>query len=119
MGDFRSGHGVGTRADGPARRRWEGASIVKVNLYANLRAAVGTKTVEVPLEEGGTVGDLVDLVVERHPELAPLMLTSEGALSGRVNVFVDGRSAMHLPGGLATRLTAERQIDMFPAVAGG
>jgi MoaD family protein len=92
---------------------------MKVNLYANLRAAVGAKTVELPLREGGTVGDLVDLVVEHYPELAPLMLNSDGGLSGRVNVFVDGRSAMHLPQGLATRLTPERAIDMFPAVAGG
>ena len=92
---------------------------MKVRFYASLRAVVGAKTVELPLQEGGTVEDLAALAVEHHPELAPLLLDAEGALSGCVNVFVDGRSAIHLPDGLATRLTAEQQVDIFPAVAGG
>jgi molybdopterin synthase sulfur carrier subunit len=92
---------------------------VKVRFYANLRAAVGAKTVELPLEEGGTVEQLVALVVEHHPELASMMLDESAKLSRRVNVFVDGRSATYLPDGLSTRLTADREIDIFPAVAGG
>jgi MoaD family protein len=92
---------------------------VKVRFYANLRAAVGAKTVELAFEEGGTVEQLVALVVEHHPELAPLLLDENARLSPCVNVFVDGRSAVHLPDGLATPLATEREIDIFPAVAGG
>ena len=58
-------------------------------------------------------------MVDRWPELALLMLDEDGGLSRRVHVFVDGRSARHLPEGPETKLFTGNEIDVFPAVAGG
>jgi MoaD family protein len=92
---------------------------MRVKLYATLRPIVGERVVDLPLPEGSRVRDLVALLVERWPGLAEMMLDEKGALSRRVHVFVDGRSARHLPDGVETKLFAESEIDVFPAIAGG
>lgn len=92
---------------------------MRVKVYATLRPIVGERVVDLPLAEGSRVRDLVARMVERWPGLAEMMLDEEGALSRRVHVFVDGRSARHLPDGVETRLFTENEIDVFPAIAGG
>lgn len=92
---------------------------MRVKVYATLRPIVGARIVDLPLPEGSRVRDLAALMVERWPDLAPLMLDEAGGLSQRVHVFVDGRSARHLPDGVETKLFARNEIDVFPAIAGG
>jgi MoaD family protein len=92
---------------------------VKVSLYATIRAIAGEKTLEVDLSEGSSVQELLDRVIEQCPPLGQKLLDPEGKLSRSVQVFVDGRSASHLPEGLETKLRADQAIDIFPAVAGG
>ncbi len=89
-----------------------------VKVYATLRPIVGDRVVDLPLEEGATVRDLVACMVERWPELAAMML-EDGEVSRRVHVFIDGRSSRHLPAGSDTVLQEDQQIDVSPAVAGG
>ena len=91
---------------------------MRVRVYATLRPIVGGRDADVPIEPGATVRDLVLCMVERWPELEPLLLT-EGNLSRRVHVLVDGRSARHLPDGADTVLEDGQEIDVAPAVAGG
>jgi len=92
---------------------------VRVHFYATLRPIVGEKTVDIPLPEGATVGDLLDAILRRWPALRELLLDERGHLSRHVHIFVDGRSHAHLPEALATPLTGAEQLDIFPAVAGG
>jgi molybdopterin synthase sulfur carrier subunit len=92
---------------------------VRVRLFAGLRAIVGHRSIEVAVAPGTTLGELIDRLVALHPDLAPERFDEAGRLSHHVNVIVDGRSAVHLPQHLATRLTSEEQIHIFPAVAGG
>ncbi len=89
-----------------------------VKVYATLRPVVGGRSVELPLEEGATVRDLVDCMVARWPELEVMMI-EDGEVSRRVHVFVDGRSARHLPDGAETVLLEGQEIAVSPAVAGG
>ncbi len=89
-----------------------------VKVYATLRPIVGNRFVDLPLEEGATVRDLVACMVERWPELATMML-EDGEVSRRVHVFIDGRSSRHLPAGADTALHEGQEIDVSPAVAGG
>jgi len=91
---------------------------VHVRVYATLRPIVGGRDVDVALPPGATVRDLVLRMVERWPELEELLLT-DGEVSRRVHVFVDGRSARHLPDGADTVLAEDQEIDVAPAVAGG
>ena len=92
---------------------------MKVRLFAGLRAIVGQRSVEVEVEPGTTLGELVDRLVALHPGLGEELFDAEGALSRHVNVIVDGRMAVHLPDCLATRLSGDEEVHVFPAVAGG
>ena len=94
---------------------------MEVRLYATLRAIAGSRSVELPIavDAGATVRDLVRELVQRWPEMEEILLTENGALSRRVNVFVDGRSTRWLPDGEDTKLRADHSVDVFPAVAGG
>ena len=92
---------------------------VEVRFYATLRPIVGGKKLDVPFAAGASVRQLVDYLVDRYPDLVPILLDDEGGLSRKAHVFVDGRSAIYLDRGLDTRLGTEQRIAIFPAVAGG
>ncbi|MBW2272455.1 MAG: MoaD family protein [Deltaproteobacteria bacterium] len=92
---------------------------MRVRLFAGLRAIVGHATIEVELAPGATLSDLIDRLAALHPDLAPELFDEAGALSRHINLIVDGRSAAHLPQHLATPLTTQEEIHIFPAVAGG
>ena len=92
---------------------------MKVRFYATFRSVVESKEAELPVAEDATVQDLLDAVVSRYPDLAPLLLNEEGALSRQAHLFVNGRGAIHLEHGMQTRLRPDDRIDFFPAVAGG
>ena len=92
---------------------------VRVRFYAAFREVVGGKQADVEVAEGRTLGDLLDAIVTRWPELREHLLNDDGSFSKRANLFVDGRALRFLPDGLATPLTAEQEIDCFQAVAGG
>ena len=92
---------------------------MRVNFYATLRAAVGRKTVEVEHVAGAPVRELLATLVRALPELAPLVLDEEGQLLRSVHVYVNGRSAIHLPERLDSPLLEDDVVDVMPAVAGG
>jgi molybdopterin synthase sulfur carrier subunit len=91
---------------------------VKIRFYATLRAIVGAKTIDVPLEPGATVLDLARVLVERFPELREHVFDEEGGIARTVHFMVDGRNARWLDGA-DTVLEAHHTIDVFPPVAGG
>ena len=77
------------------------------------------KSLDISLEEGTSVQELVTYLVDRYSDLAPILLDEEGGLSRKAHVFIDGRSAIYLERGLATPLRSDQRIAIFPAVAGG
>jgi molybdopterin synthase sulfur carrier subunit len=92
---------------------------MRVSFYATLRLVVGDKTVDIPLQDGATLRELVDAIIEKFPPLGPMLLNDAGELSRHVQIFVNGRSSRHLGGQLEMTLTATDKVDVFPAVAGG
>ncbi|MFP8876818.1 MAG: ubiquitin-like small modifier protein 1 [Myxococcota bacterium] len=91
---------------------------MRVSFYATLRPIVGGRSVEVPLDEGATVRELVDALASRWPGLSEQLFDEEGGLSRRVNVFVEGRDILWLDG-VETPLQPGQKVDIFPPVAGG
>lgn len=91
---------------------------MKLSFHATLRAIVGARTVEFELPPDATIQTLIESLAERWPALREHLLTEEGGLSRRVNIFVAGRNVRWLDGA-ATRIDGEAQIDFFPPVAGG
>jgi molybdopterin converting factor small subunit len=87
-----------------------------VRLPAVLRAqAAGERAIEV---DGGTVGEVVKGIVERHPGLASQLLTETGELHRFVNVYLNGQDVRYL-GGLDTPVEPRDEIRLLPAIAGG
>jgi molybdopterin synthase sulfur carrier subunit len=83
---------------------------------APLRASTGkAKSVTVP---GRTVGEALDALVARHPDLKAQLFDERGALRRYVNVYVrdeDIRSLQHLD----TPLAEHDEVQLIPAVSGG
>ncbi len=92
---------------------------MKINVYATLRLLVGAKSVDLPLPEGSTVQQTLDMLVETYPVLRNEVLDGEGRLMQYVHVFVNGRDVHFLPDNLHTALFSRDLIDLFPPVGGG
>jgi sulfur-carrier protein len=92
---------------------------MKVNFYATLRPIVGQKTVELPIEEGFTVQDVLETIVGTYPDLRPELMDEDGQLLGHVHLFINGRDSPYLDNMMATQIKATDKIDVFPAVGGG
>ncbi len=92
---------------------------MRIHFFATFRPIVGGPSLEVPLEDGATVGELVDWLCRSYPELEGELRGEDGGLSRRAHVFVDGRGVRWLEEGIHTPIRGEQRIDVFPAVAGG
>ena len=92
---------------------------MKVNYYATLRQIVGGKTIEIPVEDGATVRQLLDEMISHYPALGLELLNEDGMLHGHVHLFVNGRDTPFLKDGMDTVLNLDDTISVFPAVGGG
>jgi molybdopterin synthase sulfur carrier subunit len=91
---------------------------MQVKLYASLRQAAGTKMVEVDVQPGTTIRDVLVEVTERIPHLVKFIWTDQGLLSEHAHIFINSENISHL-GGLETELQPEDHVDIFPPVVGG
>ena len=78
-------------------------------------AAGGVKSLEL---SGGTVGELVKALLERHAALGGQLLTPDGELNRFVNVYVNGQDVRYLAG-LDTPVAPADEVRLLPAMAGG
>ncbi len=67
---------------------------------------------------GGTVGSVVDELVERYPGLSTHLRAADGGLHKFVNVYVNDEDIRYLDK-LETKLAEGDEIAILPAVAGG
>jgi sulfur-carrier protein len=89
---------------------------VKVKIPTQLRAAAGGESdIEV---DGGTVGEVLDALFDRHGELRDRLSDGDGGLRRFVNVYVDGED-IRFTDGLDTPVADGREVQILPAVAGG
>jgi molybdopterin converting factor small subunit len=93
--------------------------VTKVVLPGALRQfSGGASSVDVPLEDGGTLRDVLDALDEQQPALARRIRDEQGELRRFVNVYVDGEDARR-SGGLAAPVAAGAEVLVLPSVAGG
>jgi MoaD family protein len=89
---------------------------VTVKIPTQLRTAAGG---EAELQvEGGTVGEVLAAVYDRHGELRDRLADGDGALRRFVNVYVDGED-IRFTDGLRTPVADGHEVQILPAVAGG
>ena len=89
---------------------------VKVKIPTQLRAAAGGES-ELQVE-GGTVGEVLDALFDRHGELRDRLADDDGGLRRFVNVYVDGED-IRFTDGLQTPVADGQEVQVLPAVAGG
>lgn len=85
-------------------------------LFADLAETTGTREVEVEADPE-TVGEALDALVERYPDLGERVL-DDGGLRGDINVLRNGQS-VHAAEGLATPVEDDDELALFPPVSGG
>ena len=89
---------------------------VKVKIPTQLRASAGGES-ELQVE-GGTVGEVLDALFERHGELRDRLSDDNGGLRRFVNVYIGGEDIRFLDG-LDTPVEDGAELTILPAVAGG
>ena len=82
-----------------------------VKLYANLRSLAGTKEISIP---GLTVRAVLEELVERYPQLGPVLLQDEG-LRPHIIVTLNGHNVVDL----SLAASDEDTVAVFPPIAGG
>jgi molybdopterin converting factor small subunit len=78
----------------------------------------GEAELEVALDEGASIGDVLDRVAASHPALDRRVRDETGELRRHVNVFV-GADNIRDRDGLATAVADGAEVTVLPAVSGG
>jgi MoaD family protein len=68
--------------------------------------------------EGGTVGDILRSLADRHPATRSQIFSEDGALNRYVNVYLNDEDVRVLDG-LDTAVKPEDTVVILPAMAGG
>jgi MoaD family protein len=78
-------------------------------------AAGGQSTVQA---NGATVGEVLEELVRRFPDLRAQVLAEDGGLHRHLNVFLNDDDIRYL-GKLDTKVADDDTLTLMPAVAGG
>ncbi len=92
---------------------------MKVHFYANLRAIVGQKTVEVDMPSNTTALQLVEMVSADYPALRAELLDAENRFQRHMKMFINGREAIYLEDEFDRVMKPDDKVDIFPPVGGG
>lgn len=90
---------------------------VLVKLFAEFREAAGRDREWLELGDGSTVGDALNALGKRLPQLRDLMFEG-GHVRDHLHVFVNGQNVA-TAGGLEAPLTDGDTMSFFPPVGGG
>jgi molybdopterin synthase sulfur carrier subunit len=77
--------------------------------------AGGARTVDAG---GDSLRAALDDLTEQHPALRSRLFDDDGEIASFVNVYVEGED-VRVSGGLDTPLTADANVIVLPAMAGG
>jgi sulfur-carrier protein len=68
--------------------------------------------------DGGTVGEVLGALTDRHPDTREQLFSPEGDLNRYVNVYLNDEDVRVLDG-LATSVASGDTVVILPAMAGG
>ena len=91
---------------------------MKVLFFATLQQAVGSSEVDVELEPGATVRQLLAALASDYPVLSGKVFDEDGNLQHSLNVLLNGRHIRYLDG-LDSNVSEDDRIALFPSVGGG
>jgi molybdopterin synthase sulfur carrier subunit len=91
---------------------------MNLKIFGTLRQTVDAKSIEVKVEAGDTVRDVLETLSAEYPVLGERILDNEGNLQASVNIILNGRSIKFLDG-LDSTVQDGDAFAVFPAVGGG
>src|SRR5271155_1039637 len=69
--------------------------------------------------EASTVGQALDALTAKHPDLKKHLYSDEGKLRAFVNVYLNDEDVRYLPEKDATTVTDRDSLSIIPSIAGG
>jgi molybdopterin converting factor small subunit len=66
-----------------------------------------------------TVGEALDALTTKHPDLRKHLYSNEGKLRSFVNVYLNDEDIRYLPEKNATRVNEHDALSIIPSIAGG
>jgi len=93
---------------------------VKVHTILNLKKILGRGDIDLTMEKGSTVKDVLVTMVETYGEpLTAQLFDSGGELFPYIRLMVNGRDIAFLENKMETALQDGDEILIFPPVGGG
>mgnify|MGYP002397250609 CR=1 FL=1 len=90
-----------------------------IEYFLTFREQTGRKSEVIEVEEGATVGNLLNRVADKYgEEFRDALLDRGGNLREYVRILIDGRDVQGLDD-LSTKLHANCTVSIFPPVGGG
>lgn len=69
--------------------------------------------------EAATVGQALDALTAKHPDLKKHLYSEEGKLRAFVNVYLNDEDIRYLPEKEATKVNGNDALSIIPSIAGG
>jgi molybdopterin converting factor small subunit len=92
---------------------------VQINLYATFRLIARTKSVWLEMDAASPLQIVLEMLIERYPDLGPQMFDARGQLYGYIHLFVNRKDISYLSEGQRLLLQPGDTLDIFPPIAGG
>jgi molybdopterin synthase sulfur carrier subunit len=89
-----------------------------IKVFATFRQIVSGKEVQVDVQQGESVHDMLQNLIEQFPNFESELFDAQGNLQRHVHVFVNGKNIIH-GDGLATVLQPSDEVALIPPVGGG
>ncbi|MBA7714812.1 hypothetical protein ES703_123844 [subsurface metagenome] len=89
---------------------------INVQFFATFRDIFGTKAMEIAVETGINIGELLNLVFDTQERRKKIF--DNGKVKPYIIILKNGRHIQHLDG-LETELKEDDTISIFPPIAGG
>lgn len=90
----------------------------KIRFFASFKQITNKREVEIDLEEGATIHQLLQVLFERYSSFQDKIFNESNELRKWIQILLNGRSIKFLQG-LETKLSNGDIISLFPPVAGG
>lgn len=87
-------------------------------LFADIAETAGTHDVELDGDDAATVGDALEALLDRHPELHDTVLV-DGELADHLTILRNGTNVAGTDDGLETPVDPGDELALFPPISGG
>ena len=92
---------------------------MQARFYANMRTIFGMSSLEVDDAQVDTFRELIDFLVNSHPDVRPYLLEPNNELRKDVPVYVDGRNPRLFKTGIDTPLKPDSVVSFFSPISSG